>query len=142
MDVVVTRERGHNEVLKAWLPEGASVSEVPLTQTHFLDNDAVLTALRSSTNYGQYRVLVVTSARSALYVALARAALGTGGTVHTVGTATARALENEDVDVDVVGTAGSLGPRPGDRRGTGPAPGRRRNARRTRRGTRPDAASR
>ncbi len=107
MDVVVTRERGHNEVLKAWLPEGASVSEVPLTQTHFLDNDAVLTALRSSTNYGQYRVLVVTSARSALYVALARAALGTGGTVHTVGTATARALENEDIDVDVVGTAGS-----------------------------------
>ena len=107
MDVVVTRERGHNDVLTRWLPEGASVSEVPLTETHFLDNDQVLEALRASASYGRYRVLVVTSARSALYVGLARTALGAGGTVHTVGTATARALENEDIDVDVVGMAGS-----------------------------------
>jgi len=108
VDVVVTRERGHNDVVAAWLPEGSSVNEVPLTDTHFLDNEEVLSALRASPNYGRYRVLVVTSARSALYVALARAALRPGGTVHTVGTATARALENEDVEVDFVGTAGSL----------------------------------
>ena len=49
---------------------------------------------------------MVTSARSALYVALAREALAPGGTVLSVGTATARALENEDVDVDVVGDTG------------------------------------
>jgi uroporphyrinogen-III synthase len=37
---------------------------------------------------------------------LAREALAPGGTVLSVGTATARALENEDVDVDVVGDTG------------------------------------
>lgn len=107
MDVVVTRELGHNDELTSWLPEGATVREVPLTETHFLDNDEVLAALRASSDYGKFRAVIVTSARSALYVSLARTALGPGGTVHTVGTATARALENEDIDVDVVGRAGA-----------------------------------
>jgi uroporphyrinogen-III synthase len=104
--VVVTRERGHNAELVAWLPEDALVSEVPLTTTRYFDTHEVLDTLRASENFGHFRALVVTSARSALYVALAREALAPGGTVLSVGTATARALESEDVDVDVVGDTG------------------------------------
>jgi uroporphyrinogen-III synthase len=104
--VVVTRERGHNAELISWLPDGASVSEVPLTATRYFDTHEVLDTLRASENFGHFRALVVTSARSALYVALTREALTPGGTVLSIGTATARALENEDVDVDVVGDTG------------------------------------
>jgi uroporphyrinogen-III synthase len=104
--VVVTRERGHNAELISWLPDDALVSEVPLTTTRYFDTREVLDSLRASDNFGHFRALVVTSARSALYVALAREALMPGGTVLSVGTATARALETEDVDVDVVGDAG------------------------------------
>ena len=108
MRVVVTRELGHNETLKSWLPEGASVSEVPLTTTRYLDAQEVLSNLRASENYGAFGSLVVTSARTALYVALAREALAKGGSVLSVGTETARALENEDVEVDVVGESGAI----------------------------------
>ena len=106
MRVVVTRERGHNRELVSWVPEDASISEVPLTTTRYLDSHEVRDTLHASRNFGRFRALVVTSARSALYVALAREALAPGGTVLSVGTATARALENEDVDVDVVGDTG------------------------------------
>jgi uroporphyrinogen-III synthase len=50
---------------------------------------------------------VVTSARSALYVALAREALAPGARVLSVGTATARALEDEDTLVDLTGEGGA-----------------------------------
>jgi uroporphyrinogen-III synthase len=103
---VVTRERGHNVELISWLPEDASVSEVPLTTTRYFDTHEVHDSLRASEHFGHFRALVVTSARSALYVALARDALAPGGAVLSVGTATARALENEDIEVDVVGDTG------------------------------------
>lgn len=106
MRVVVTRERGHNAELVSWVPDDASISEVPLTTTRYFDSHEVHDALLASPHFGHFRALVVTSARSALYVALAREALAPGGTVLSVGTATARALETEDVDVDVVGDAG------------------------------------
>lgn len=108
MQVVVTRERGSNDSLVAWLPDDAVVSEIPLTTTRFLDANEVLKALRGSEFFGAYRVLVVTSARSALYVTLAREALGEGGSVVSVGSATARALESEDAPVDLVGEGGAL----------------------------------
>lgn len=107
MRVVVTREQGYNDALRSWLPENATVSEVPLTTTRFFDGQEVLSTLRANEHYGEFRGLVVTSARSALYVAVAREALHEGGRVLSVGSATARALENEDVDVDVVGDAGA-----------------------------------
>jgi uroporphyrinogen-III synthase len=106
MRVVVTRERGHNQELVSWVPDDASISEVPLTTTRYFDSQEVRDTLGASSHFGHFRALVVTSARSALYVALAREALAPGGTVLSVGTATARALENEDVDVDVVGDRG------------------------------------
>jgi uroporphyrinogen-III synthase len=104
--VVVTRERGHNAELISWLPEHALISEVPLTTTRYFDTHEVHDTLRASEYFGHFRALVVTSARSALYVALAREALSPSGTVLSVGTATARALESEDVDVDAVGDTG------------------------------------
>jgi uroporphyrinogen-III synthase len=107
MQVVVTRERGSNDSLVQWLPEDALVSEVPLTTTRYFDADEVLTSLRASEFFGAYRALVVTSARTALYVALARVALGDGGSVVSVGSTTARALEGEDVEVDLVGEGGA-----------------------------------
>jgi uroporphyrinogen-III synthase len=106
MRVVVTRERGHNKELVSWMPDNVSLIEVPLTTTRYFDSLTVHDTLRASLHFGHFRALVVTSARSALYVALAREALAPGGTVLSVGTATARALENEDVDVDVVGDTG------------------------------------
>jgi uroporphyrinogen-III synthase len=106
MRVVVTRERGHNGELVSWVPDDAAISEVPLTMTRYFDSHEVHDALLASPHFGHFRALVVTSARSALYVALAREALAPGGAVLSVGTATARALENEDVEVDVVGNTG------------------------------------
>lgn len=108
MHVVVTRERGYNDTLTSWLPEGVTFSEVPLTITRFFDSREVLATLRASDDYGKFRALVVTSARSALYVALAREGLMDGGSVLSVGSATARALESEDIEVDVVGDAGAV----------------------------------
>ena len=107
MRVVLTRERGLNDVLVEWLPADAIVSEVPLTTTHYFDGDEVQRVLRASEFFGAYRALVVTSARTALYVALARMALKEGGSVVSVGPATARALESDDVEVDVVGDGGA-----------------------------------
>jgi uroporphyrinogen-III synthase len=106
--VVLTREVGANEPQRAWLPAGAVVSEVPLTRTRFFDDEEVRSELAGCTQVGSFRALVVTSARSALYVGLAREALAPGGRVLSVGVATARAIENEDVEVDVVGEGGAL----------------------------------
>lgn len=107
MKVVVTRERGHNDALIAWLPDGAVVREVPLTATRFFESDEVMSVLRESHFFGQFRYLVVTSARSALYASLARQALALNGTVLVVGTATAHALEEENVEVGVIGDSGA-----------------------------------
>ncbi len=107
MKVVVTRERGHNDTLIAWLPDGAVVREVPLTATRFFESDEVMSVLRESHFFGQFRYLVVTSARSALYASLARQALALNGTVLVVGTATAHALEEESVEVGVIGDSGA-----------------------------------
>jgi uroporphyrinogen-III synthase len=105
--VVVTRERGHNDALTAWLPDDATVREVPLTTTRFFDSDEVMNVLRESHYFGQFRYLVVTSARSALYASLAKEALGLHGAVLVVGTATAHALEDESVDVGLIGDGGA-----------------------------------
>jgi len=108
MHVVLTRELGSNDSLLGWLPEDVTTSEVPLTTTRFYDTEEVLLELHANERFGSYRALVVTSARSALYVALARSALAEGGRVVSVGTATAKALENDDVESDVVGNGGAL----------------------------------
>ena len=68
MRVALTREAGANAELANWVPEDAEVYEVPLTETRFFEGAKVLATLRGDDHYGQFRALVVTSARSALYV--------------------------------------------------------------------------
>ena len=98
--VVVTREAGHNETLKTWVPENAIVSEVPLTSTHYFDAETVHSALDASEHFGHFRTLVVTSARSVRFRELASTALDGDAKVLAVGAASAS-------DGDVVGDGGA-----------------------------------
>ncbi|MHB2027829.1 MAG: uroporphyrinogen-III synthase [Acidimicrobiales bacterium] len=117
MLVALTRERGRNEALRAWVPGSALVVEIPLTVTHYVDADEFRAILETCAHYGSYRVLVVTSARSAPYVALARGALEAGATTLCVGPATADALDELGISCDLVGTGGALDVEPAIREG-------------------------
>ncbi len=99
MRIVLTRESGRNESMVEWLPSDAEIEEVPLTATRFYDESAVATVIRSSTSFGSFRALVVTSARSARYAKLATRALASSGEVLSVGAATTRALDERGVEV-------------------------------------------
>jgi uroporphyrinogen-III synthase len=102
--VVLTREIGRNEALAAWLPSDAEVSEVPLTTTRYVDEEAVGDELRSSGSYGAFRALVVTSARAGRYLALARGALAPDAEVFSVGPATTRVLHERGMKVHAQAT--------------------------------------
>ncbi len=100
MRAVLTREGGRNDAVRSWLPAGWSVTEVPATTTRYAQPAAVAAAAAAG---GPYRWVVVTSARTARYAALAP-----GARVAAVGPATARALEDRGMDCAVVGDAGAL----------------------------------
>ena len=108
MRAVLTREKGYNDTLRSWLPDGVVVSEVPLTSTRYFDPDLVGETLRANEHFGSFAALVVSSARGAPYVSLAKSALREGGQVLAAGEATAKALELEKITVDVVGEGGSF----------------------------------
>jgi uroporphyrinogen-III synthase len=97
--VVLTREAGKNDELRGWLPEGAEVDEVPLTETRYVEASVVERDLRTAPHYGHYEALVITSARVKDYVAMSMAAMAEGAVVLSVGPATTRALHEEGVDV-------------------------------------------
>lgn len=111
MNVVVTRERGRNESLVSWMPEGATVREVPLTVTRFYDEASVAGELNDSPS-GPFHSLVVTSVRAVPYVSLARGALADGADFFSVGPATTRALAESGVAVraQTGGVAADLAP--------------------------------
>jgi uroporphyrinogen-III synthase len=106
--VVLTREKGFNDELRGWLPNGAVVDEVPLTTTHYYELSDVMDSLRADPRYGSFAALVASSARCAMYVPRACAALRDGGVVMAVGDATAVALGEKDVVVDVVGQGSAV----------------------------------
>ncbi len=108
MRVVLTREKGFNDELRAWLPTEAIVDEVPLTTTHYFEVTDVIDPLRADSRCGSFAALVASSARCALYVPKARKALREGGVVLAVGEATARALREKDVVVDLVGQGSAV----------------------------------
>jgi len=112
VNVVVTREAGKNDPLRAWLPPEAAVTEVPLTTTTYFEPDAVRAVLEASPGQGRYRSLVVTSERSADYVEMALRASAPDVEVFSVGPTTANALESRDVRVHQQGegSADSLAP--------------------------------
>ncbi|HXC19645.1 MAG TPA: uroporphyrinogen-III synthase [Acidimicrobiales bacterium] len=113
VNVVVTREVGKNESLTSWLPPESTVVEVPLTTTRYFDLDAVRAALDSSPSNGRFRSLVVTSERSADYLATALRASATDVEVFSVGptTTTAFITRNLDVHAQAEGPSVSLAPR-------------------------------
>ncbi len=91
MKVVVTRERGHNETLRALVPEGCVITEVPLTETKYYDLEDVAASLARWRDVG-FQTLVVTSARSARYLELVAGALDAKAQVMSVGASSTRAL--------------------------------------------------
>lgn len=108
MRVVLTREKGFNDELRAWLPEDAIVDEVPLTTTHYLEVSDVMESLRADPRCGSFVALVATSGRCAMYVPKARKALRDDGVVLAVGDATATALVEKGVAVNLVGQGSAV----------------------------------
>ena len=103
--VVLTREKGRNDSLRAYLPSGVEVIEVPATRTEFRDLGAFEEALRALTFAAPVLWLVVTSARGARYARLAHEILGDRTRVASVGMATTRELRNLGVAVAISGDA-------------------------------------
>ena len=97
MNVVLTREVGHNDALRTWLGGGVNVRDVPLTETHFLEHESVAHSLAPLENYGRFESLVITSARTGEYLDLARAALANDADVFSVGPATTQVLVRQGV---------------------------------------------
>lgn len=111
MKVVLTREAGHNEHLRAFVPDDAEVLEVPLTTTRYFSVDEVDRSLKATRDYGRFASLVVTSPRSKDYLGIVKAALEPGADVFSVGRATTRALVHEGITVtaESEGSAADLG---------------------------------
>jgi uroporphyrinogen-III synthase len=97
--IVLTREAGWYAPVGNVYPDDAVVSHVPLTSTNYREIDDVELDIRSLANYGAYRALVITSARSVNYVSAARDALASDAGVFSVGPATTRMLAHHGVTV-------------------------------------------
>ena len=107
MRVVLTREATLNDALRVYLPEAVNVVEVPATTTNFRDVDTFCDALRAVLVETTPTWLVLTSARAAPYGARAVALLGADLRVACVGAATARAVRDAGVQVDLEGRSGA-----------------------------------
>ena len=83
------------------MPEGALVTEVPLTVSSYVALVDVEAELADQISYGQYEALVVTSARAQNYVDIALRALAKDAAVYSVGVATTHALHNQGVTTHV-----------------------------------------
>ena len=103
MNVVLTREAGRNDGLRAWLPPKTTVTEVPLTTTRYFDLVDVRVALDAAPLSGTYQTLVVTSWRSVSYVEAALRASANDVEVYCVGPTTASALADRGLHVHARG---------------------------------------
>jgi len=106
--VVLTRELGLNDELRRWVGARADAVEIPLTTTLYRSMDIVREEVRAGSHFGDFRSLVVTSARTARYAAVCRDALGEAAKVFSVGAATTRALEREGLTVSATSTGTAL----------------------------------
>ncbi len=97
MRVVLTREHGYNESLRAVGPDGAEVVEVALTETAYFERDEVARSLAALDVV--FETLVVTSARAEPYLRLTAGVLDTRAEVYSVGAATTRALLSYGLEV-------------------------------------------
>jgi uroporphyrinogen-III synthase len=106
--IVLTREAGLRALVGNIYPSDATVSHVPLTTTDYRELDDVELDLRSLVDYGAFRALVVTSARTAECVPSARGALSSDGRVLSVGPATTQMLVDHGVVVSAQAQAVAL----------------------------------
>jgi uroporphyrinogen-III synthase len=97
--VALTRERGHNEELRHLIGARADLLELPLTATHFRPLHEVDEEIHSLSHFGDFRALVVTSARCDRYVVFAKGALSAVHEVFSVGPATTTMLERSGLAV-------------------------------------------
>lgn len=112
MNLVLTREVGHNDEARSWFAGDVMVREVPLTTTWYVPADVLEREVRASGHYGGFATLVVTSARTAHFVDVLVAAMAEGAEIMAVGAYTNEALARRGVHVDAQGEsgAGSLAP--------------------------------
>lgn len=108
MRVVLTREAGRNTEMTSWLPEGAEVVEVPLTETFYLDRTEVERRLDAVATEVRWASLVITSARASRYVDLALARCASGVEVFSVGPKTTRALTSSGATVRAQSVGGAV----------------------------------
>ena len=101
MRVVLTREAGRNDALRAWLPAQCVVDEVPLTTTTYRDERDVAHELAQGRHFGSFVALVVTSARASRYAQLATSALSPQAQILSVGPATTAALADVGIAAHV-----------------------------------------
>jgi uroporphyrinogen-III synthase len=106
--VVLTREAGHNEQVRRWLGPDVDVVEVPLTSTRYYEPEGVAQLLGANAHRGEFRSLVVSSARARRYVRDAAAVLAPDADVFSVGPATTHALQMEGVAVRAQAQRSSL----------------------------------
>ena len=108
MLVALTRERGHNGELRELVGDRAQVVELPLTITTFRTPREVDEEIRSLVTFGEFRSLVMTSARCEDYLVSARRALCEEPDVFSVGPATSAALQRAGLVVKIEGSGPSL----------------------------------
>ena len=92
MNIVLTREHGRNDNLRAWLPADAVVREVPATETNYFDETVVRASCAALPASVCFETLVVTSARAARYVAAVHERLCDDHECFSVGASTTTAL--------------------------------------------------
>ncbi len=107
MRVVVTREAGRGDAVRSWLPDGAEVVDVPLTETRYEEPAALERAARALPHAGAYAVLAVTSARGAQAALVVRPIAAPDSVVASIGPATSAALRAGGLEVTVQGSGGA-----------------------------------
>ena len=112
MRVVLTREAGHNDLLREYVPVGAQILEVPLSRTRYRTLAEVTREIESSRDFGAFETLVVTSPRSDEYLETVRPALSPDAEIYSVGRSTTRALVRHDFTLtgESSGSAADLAP--------------------------------
>jgi len=117
IQVVLTREGGRNALLQAWVPNGAAVSDVPLTTTVWSTPTEVTDQLAALASPERYATLVVTSARVDKYLELVRPVLGDPVVTGAVGSASAAVLASHGFTVNLRSNEGAAALAPSIDRG-------------------------
>ena len=98
--VALTREVGHNDVLRELVGDRAETVEIPLTSTHYRDPADVASEVEARTAGVEVAVVVVSSGRLRPYLGSVRPVVTERTRVLSVGEATSAMLREEGWRVD------------------------------------------